>query len=55
MWLLDMNMPKGLVAALGDLGVKSEHAGSRGWGDLKNGKLVEAAVELARQAKYAKG
>jgi|SRR5450759_4541434 hypothetical protein len=45
MWLLDMNMPKGLVAALGKLGVKSEHASLRGWGDLKNGKLVEAAAD----------
>lgn len=40
-----MNMPKGLVSALGELGIKSEHAASRGWGDLKNGKLVEAAVD----------
>jgi hypothetical protein len=44
MWLLDVNVPKGLVAALGGLGIAAEHAEDRGWNGLTNGNLVEAAV-----------
>jgi hypothetical protein len=32
------------VTALRELGVQAEAAESRGWGGLKNGALVEAAV-----------
>jgi len=45
MWLLDVNVPKGLVAALAPLGIEAQHAEDRGWGGLTNGKLVGAAVE----------
>jgi predicted nuclease of predicted toxin-antitoxin system len=45
MWLLDVNVPKQLVAVLGELGRQAESAESRGWSDLTNGELVEAAVE----------
>ena len=44
MWLLDVNLPRGLVATLGEFGVPAEHAGARGWDALTNGTLVEAAV-----------
>lgn len=43
MWLLDVNMPKDVVRALGDLGIVAHSAECRGWGGLTNGSLVEAA------------
>jgi hypothetical protein len=45
MWLLDVNVPKGLVAALAELGIEARHAEDRGWGGLTNGNLVGAAIE----------
>lgn len=44
MWLLDVNVPRRIVAVLREFGVEAETAGSRGWDGLANGKLVEAAV-----------
>jgi len=44
MWLLDVNMPKPLIAALGELGIQARTAIDQGWKNLTNGRLVEAAV-----------
>jgi predicted nuclease of predicted toxin-antitoxin system len=44
MWLLDVNMPKKLVAVLGEFGVEAATAESRGWRGFTNGELVEAAA-----------
>ena len=44
MWLLDVNMPRPLIAALGKLGINAQTAGDQGWEALTNGRLVEAAV-----------
>lgn len=43
MWLLDVNMPMGVAGLLGEFGIEAYHAGSRGWGALTNGVLVETA------------
>lgn len=45
MWLLDVNMPKKVVALLAELGIQAATAESRGWRALTNGELVEAAAE----------
>jgi predicted nuclease of predicted toxin-antitoxin system len=42
-WLLDANIPTQLVLTLKDLGVEAASAASRGWKQLTNGNLVEAA------------
>lgn len=47
MWLLDVNMPKKVVAVLAEFGIPAATAESRGWGGLTNGELVEAAAEAA--------
>lgn len=44
MWLLDVNMPHKLILLLGELGIETETARSRGWDTLNNGRLVEAAA-----------
>ncbi len=44
MWLLDVNMPRPLIAALGKLGQQAKTAIDLGWENLTNGRLVEAAV-----------
>ena len=44
MWLLDVNVPRQTIEALAGFGVTAEHTTKRGWGHLKNGELVEAAV-----------
>jgi len=44
MWLLDVNVPRKLVDLLAADGVRAHTAESRGWKDLTNGELVEAAV-----------
>jgi predicted nuclease of predicted toxin-antitoxin system len=44
MWLLDVNVPKKLVAILREFGIEAETAESRGWNDLTNGQLVQAAA-----------
>lgn len=45
MWLLDVNMPRPLIAALGELGIQARTAIEQGWKDLTNGRLVRAAVD----------
>jgi hypothetical protein len=37
-------MPKRISDVLGRVGIKAQHAEDRGWGELTNGALVEAAV-----------
>jgi hypothetical protein len=44
MWLLDVNMPRQLVALLESEGIKTDTATVRGWGNLSNGALLEAAA-----------
>ena len=44
MWLLDVNMPRPLIAVLGELGIQSKTAIEQGWNELTNGRLVSAAV-----------
>ena len=43
MWLLDVNLPNGLVSLLGQFGIKSETTVVRGWRNLGNGDLAEVA------------
>ena len=43
MWLLDVNLPYGLIKKLETLGLKAETTVSRGWRNLGNGTLAEAA------------
>ncbi|MFI5394610.1 MAG: DUF5615 family PIN-like protein [Candidatus Binatia bacterium] len=43
MWLLDVNLPNGLVTFLRRDGVSCETAVSRGWRELTNGSLAAAA------------
>lgn len=43
LWLLDVNVPKAVAGLLAEVGVEAHHATARGWGDLKNGVLVETA------------
>ncbi len=43
MWLLDVNLPTGLLALVRDCGISCDTAANRGWRDLTNGALAEAA------------
>jgi predicted nuclease of predicted toxin-antitoxin system len=43
MWLLDVNLPTGLLAVLRDYGIICDSTANRGWRDLTNGLLAEAA------------
>ncbi len=43
MWRLDVNLPRGLLKKLRELGVEAETTASRGWRDLGNGVLAEIA------------
>jgi hypothetical protein len=43
MWLLGVNLPTALLAVLRSYGIDCDAAASRGWRDLTNGLLVEAA------------
>ncbi len=43
MWLLDVNLPNGLVGLLKKLGVETCTSESRGWRNLSNGQLAFAA------------
>src|ERR1035441_8746073 len=45
MWLLDGNVPKKIGGLLGEFGIEAHSAVDRGWGDLTNGALVEAAQQ----------
>lgn len=42
-WLLDVNVPAQLVSMLAGFGVDAETAAERGWKELTNGTLLEAA------------
>ena len=42
-WLLDVNVPIGLVSALQKYGIDADTATDRGWKHLTNGLLLEAA------------
>ena len=43
MWLLDVNVPQDVCGLLRGFGIESHHTRTRGWHELKNGVLVEAA------------
>ena len=43
MWLLDVNLPTGLLAVLKGYGIDCDTTTRRGWRDLTNGLLAEAA------------
>lgn len=43
MWLLDVNVPRDVAGLLSEFGIEAHHTRSRGWHELKNGMLVEAA------------
>ena len=44
-WLLDVNVPSQLVLTLKGFGIEAETAAARGWNQLTNGRLVEAASD----------
>ncbi len=44
MWLLDVNLPMGLLRVLADLGMTCDSTVRRGWRELTNGELASAAV-----------
>jgi predicted nuclease of predicted toxin-antitoxin system len=50
MWLLDVNMPKKVAGLLDEFGIDAQTAESRGWNDLTNGELVEAAAHAGFSA-----
>jgi hypothetical protein len=43
MWLLDVNLPNGLVRLLHGYGISCDTTARRDWRDLTNGALAEAA------------
>ncbi len=43
MWLLDVNLPNGLIRLLQSYGIPCATTALRGWRDLTNGALAEAA------------
>jgi predicted nuclease of predicted toxin-antitoxin system len=43
MWLLDVNLPTALLGVLRSHGIDCDAAAGRGWRDLTNGLLSEAA------------
>jgi hypothetical protein len=44
MWLLDVNLPSGLVRVLQAQGLPCDTTARRGWRELTNGALAEAAA-----------
>src|SRR5262247_674603 len=44
MWLLDVNLPTALTRLLHTYGVTAETTAARGWRDLTNGALAQAAT-----------
>ena len=44
MWLLDANLDIRISQVLGEFGIESHTAESRGWKHLLNGQLVSAAM-----------
>jgi predicted nuclease of predicted toxin-antitoxin system len=45
MWLLDVNLPNGLLPLLQSLGISCDTTIRRGWRGLTNGELVRAAYD----------
>ena len=43
MWLLDVNLPNGLIALLRKLGIDAKTSIEMGWRNLSNGDLASAA------------
>lgn len=43
MWLLDVNLPNGLLALLRSYGIQCDTTVARGWRDLGNGALASTA------------
>jgi len=43
MWLLDVNLPNGLVALLSTFGIMADTSAARGWRNLSNGELASSA------------
>jgi predicted nuclease of predicted toxin-antitoxin system len=43
MWLLDVNLPTGLLEVLRGYGIDGDSTANRGWRDLTNGLLAETA------------
>ena len=43
MWLLDVNLPNGLVSLLTKFGIKSDTSVNRGWKEFSNGELSQRA------------
>jgi len=43
MWLLDVNLPTALTGLLHSYGILAETAAARGWRELTNGELAQAA------------
>ena len=43
MWLLDVNLPNGLVAVLRSYGIACDTTADRGWRELTNGVLARVA------------
>ena len=41
-WLLEVNVPVGLIPALKSYGVQADTAAAQGWEQLINGRLLEA-------------
>jgi hypothetical protein len=46
-WLLDVNVPAQLVSTLSGFGIEADTAAARGWKELTNGRLVEAAHQAS--------
>jgi len=43
MWLLDVNLPNGLIRLLQSYGIPCDTTARRGWRNLTNGALAEAS------------
>ena len=43
MWLLDVNLPTALTGLLHSFGIVTETTAARGWRELTNGELAQAA------------
>jgi hypothetical protein len=50
MWLLDVNLPTALTGLLGRYGIFAETAAARGWRELTNGELAQAAFRAGFRA-----
>ena len=61
MWLLDVNLPTALTDLLRSYGILAETAAARGWRELTNGELAQAAFRggfralLTRDRQFGRG